>query len=357
MKKKILFTGGGSSGHVTPNISLINELFKQGWRISYIGSKMGIEKSLITQLKIPYEGISTGKLRRYFSWQNFVDPFKIIVGIFQALKILFKLKPSVVFSKGGFVAFPVVVAAWLLRVSVIAHESDITPGLANKLSFPFCKKVCLTFSAAIKYFKNKDKIVLTGTPIRASLFNGDKQRAMEMCQFKSEKPVLMVIGGGQGSKNINSIVRVNLNELLETFNIVHLCGKAKVSKEHDFVSGYRQFEYVSDGMADLYSLADIVISRSGANSVYEILALKKPHIFIPLPLSVSRGDQIHNARYFEKLGVSKVLNDETLSANEFKQSVAKLYRDKEDVMAKINALKICSGTPAIIKVIQEVSNG
>ena len=353
MSKTIVFTGGGSAGHVTPNIALIHRLKKENWQMSYIGSKNGIEKNLMAKCGVDYYSVATGKLRRYFSWQNFIDPFKIIFGIFKAYYLLLKLRPNLVFSKGGFVAFPVVVASWLRGIPVIVHESDLTPGLANRLSFPFASRVCVTFERAKNLFKKSNKVLVTGTPIRETLFHGDANKAKSLCHFDNDKPCLLVIGGGLGSEIINDILRQALATLLAQFNIIHLCGYNKTDASLSNLANYKQFEYVDEELAHFFALADIVISRSGANSVCEILSLKKPHIFVPLSLKASRGDQIHNAKYFEEQGVSVVIDEEKLNAEHLIATIAELYQEIDNKLKSINSLNFPSGTDNIINLIKK----
>ena len=312
MSLRILFTGGGSAGHVTPNIALIKKFQNEGWSIFYIGSAKGIEKELISKLDIPYFKIAAGKLRRYFSWHNFIDPAKVVYGIFQAFFLCWKIKPKVVFSKGGFVAFPVVVSSWLHRIPVVIHESDLIPGLANKLSFRFASKICISFKETKKYIRNQDKIIATGTPIREELFCGNINRGLNLCGFSKDKKIILVYAGGLGSKSINEIIRALLSKILVNFQVVHICGKNKLDNSLT-LQGYKQFEYLHSEFADVLACANIVISRAGANSIYELLTLKKPHILIPLPKSASRGDQIINAEYFLKRGFSQVIFEEDLS--------------------------------------------
>jgi UDP-N-acetylglucosamine--N-acetylmuramyl-(pentapeptide) pyrophosphoryl-undecaprenol N-acetylglucosamine transferase len=348
--KRIVFTGGGSAGHVTPNIALINQLLEQGSEVSYIGSTSGMEKSIVEHLPIAFYSVHSGKLRRYFSWKNFTDPFLILLGIIQSFFLIKKIKPNIVFSKGGFVAFPVVVAAWLNRVPVIAHESDMSPGLANKLSFPFCKKICLTFDAAKKYFKQN--AIVTGTPIRQSLFDGNKQKGMQLTKFGNDKPCLLIIGGGQGAQSINQCVRQALPELCEKYNVIHLCGPGKIDNATKN-EAYFQIEYAKQELADLFAQSEIVISRSGANSVYELLALKKPHIFVPLPLKSSRGDQIENANYFVKRGVSELIKDDELNSNRLIAKVNEVYNKREILISQMEKLGIQSATPKILSLLEE----
>ncbi|CDZ78872.1 UDP-N-acetylglucosamine--N-acetylmuramyl-(pentapeptide) pyrophosphoryl-undecaprenol N-acetylglucosamine transferase [Legionella massiliensis] len=353
MNPRIVFTGGGSAGHVTPNLALIEAMQKEGWQIDYIGSGDGVEKDMIAPLQIPYHSVSTGKLRRYFSWQNFLDPFKTFWGIIQAYRLLRKLKTEVVFSKGGFVAFPIVVAAWLNRIPVIAHESDMSPGLANRLSFPFVDKICVTFAAAKKHFKDQSKVEITGTPIRQELFKGSKSAGLDLCGFNKDKPCLLVMGGSQGSLRLNKALRAALPELCEQYQVIHLCGKGKVDPAFHNRNDYCQFEYVNKELADLFAASDVVVSRAGANALYEILALQKPHVLVPLSVNASRGDQIQNASYFKQQGISLVIDDESLTTDNFLEAMKEVSLHKEEIIKKIKGLDIESATLKIIALIKE----
>jgi UDP-N-acetylglucosamine--N-acetylmuramyl-(pentapeptide) pyrophosphoryl-undecaprenol N-acetylglucosamine transferase len=291
----IVFTGGGTAGHVTPNIALIEAFQKDNLDLAYIGSKTGIEKNLISALDVSYYPIETGKFRRYLTWQHLIEPFKIIYGFFQSFFLLRKLKPRVVFSKGGFVSFPVVISAWLLKIPVVSHESDMTPGLANRMTKPFVQKFCVNFEATTKHFKNQNLVFVTGTPIRQSLLLGNKQKALSFTGFTKDKPTLMVIGGSLGAKKINKMIRKILPKLLENHQVIHICGKGNLDLSLNHLEGYRQYEFVKSELGDLFALSDVVISRSGANALCELLTLAKPHLLIPLSKQASRGDQLDNA--------------------------------------------------------------
>ena len=325
--KRIILTGGGTAGHVTPNIALLPRLKELQYDIHYIGSYNGIEKELIEQFGIPYHGISSGKLRRYFSLQNFTDPFRVVKGLGEAKKFVKLLNPDVIFSKGGFVSVPVVLAGKSRRVPTIIHESDMTPGLANKLSIPSATKVCCNFPETLKHLP-EGKAVLTGSPIRQELLSGDKYKAREFLRFSSDKPVIMVVGGSLGSVAVNEAVRGILPELLKTFQVIHLCGKGKADDYLQNLEGYAQFEYVKEELKDLFALTDIVISRAGANAICELLALHKPNLLIPLSANASRGDQILNARSFERQGYSIVLEEEELNKQTLLDSITRLYENK-----------------------------
>ncbi len=325
--KRIILTGGGTAGHVTPNIALIPRLLELGYDIQYIGSYNGIEKDLIEPFGIPYHGISSGKLRRYFSVQNFTDPFRVVKGFGEARRLIRDLKPDVIFSKGGFVSVPVVLAGKRCKVPVIIHESDMTPGLANKIAIPSATKVCCNFPETLGSLP-EGKAVLTGSPIRQELLSGNKIAALDMCGFSADKPVILVIGGSLGSVVVNNAVRRSLPELLKDFQIIHLCGKGKTDDSLKDTKGYCQFEYIKNELRDIFALADIVISRAGANAICELLALRKPNLLIPLSAKASRGDQILNARSFERQGFSMVLEEEDLSEKTLVPAVHTLYEER-----------------------------
>ena len=351
-KKKIVLTGGGTAGHVSPNIALLPYLRDAGYEITYIGSKKGIEKNLIADYGLPYVGISTGKLRRYFDLKNFTDPFRVINGFREARSFLKKYRPDVVFSKGGFVSVPVVRAAGSLKIPCIIHESDMTPGLANKLCFGAAKKICCNFPETLEMLP-AGKAVLTGTPIRAELFTGEREKGLELCGFSGEKPVMMVMGGSQGAVSVNKAVRGNLTELLKTFQIVHLCGKGHFDESLSNVEGYRQFEYVKEDLKHLFAAADLLVSRAGANAICEILALGKPSLLIPLPTKGSRGDQILNANSFAEQGFSEVLEDEK-AADQIVEKAVELYNNRAKYQEAMKASHQTDAIPIIMKLIEEV---
>lgn len=331
--KKIVMTGGGTAGHVTPNIALLPALRNEGYEISYIGSYDGIEKRLIEEQGIPYYGISSGKLRRYFDPKNFSDPFKVLKGYSQSIRLLKKIKPDVVFSKGGFVSVPVVLAAKHCKIPAIIHESDLTPGLANKLAIPSATKVCCTFPETLNYLP-QEKAVLTGSPIRRELLKGDAAHAFALCRFSDHaKPVIMIVGGSSGSRAINTAIRGLLPELLKSYNIIHLCGKGNLDSSLYDVSGYAQFEYANQELADMFALADLVISRAGANAICELLALHKPNILIPLSAAASRGDQILNANSFRSQGFSYVLEEEDVTNTTLLEAIEYVFEKKNGYIA------------------------
>lgn len=354
--KKIVLTGGGSAGHVTPNIALLPALREAGFEITYMGSYDGIEKKLIGDFDLPYRGISTGKFRRYFDLKNLTDPFRVIKGFSEARKFLKGYRPDVVFSKGGFVSVPVVRAATTLGIPCIIHESDMTPGLANKICIPAARKVCCNFPETLKLLP-EDKAVLTGSPIRAELAQGNKLAGLDLCGFNANTPVIMVIGGSLGAANVNKAVRAALPSLLGDFQIVHLCGKDKVDNLLLNTPGYKQFEYIKAELKDLFAMADIVISRAGANAICELLALKKPNILIPLPASSSRGDQLLNARSFEAQGFSIVIEEDDLTTELLVDKVHELYFSRQTFRDAMNDSGQMDSIRTIVQLIKEAAAG
>ncbi len=352
--KRIILTGGGTAGHVTPNIALLPRLKELNYDIHYIGSYNGIEKELIEQFGIPYHGIATGKLRRYFSVQNFTDPFRVLKGMNEAKKLVKILKPDVIFSKGGFVSVPVVHAGKSCKVPTIIHESDMTPGLANKLSLSSATKVCCNFPETLEHLP-EGKAILTGSPIRQELLTGDKFKAREFLNFKSDKPVIMVVGGSLGAVAVNNAVRALLPELLKTYQIIHLCGKGKVDESLKDIEGYAQFEYIKEELRDLFALTDIVISRAGANAICELLALHKPNLLIPLSANASRGDQILNARSFERQGFSVVIEEEEITNELLLSSINHLYENREFYVETMKKSSQQNSIDTIIDLIESVS--
>ena len=348
--KSIVMTGGGTAGHVTPNLALVPLLKENGYDISYIGSYNGIEKNLVAEAGIIYYGISSGKLRRYFDWKNFTDPFRVLRGFSEANKLIKLLKPDVVFSKGGFVSVPVVMAAARNHVPAIIHESDMTPGLANKLAIPFAAKVCCNFPETLKYLPEQ-KAVHTGSPIRQELFSGDREAGFAFTGFSEDKPVILIMGGSIGSKFINKAVWSSLDTLLEKYQIIHLVGKGNINNELVGRDGYQQYEFISEQLNDIFAMTDLMISRAGANSISEILALKIPNILIPLSAAASRGDQILNAASFEKQGFSTVLQEEELTGELLISTVEDVYNRRNEIKEKMASSKLVDANNTILDLI------
>lgn len=345
-------TGGGTAGHVMPNIALLPELRSKDYLIAYIGSENGIEKDLIKDQHIKYYGIASGKLRRYMSLQNFTDPFKVIKGYTQAKKILKKLKPDVVFSKGGFVTVPVVVAAGRMGIPVIIHESDMTPGLANKIAMRYAKTICCTFPETIKYIP-EEKAVLTGTPVRAELIEGDEAKGYDFTGLSPGKPVILVVGGSTGAKNLNEALWAVLPELLKSYQIVHLCGAGKTDSRYENIRGYVQYDYINEEMRNLLAMADIVVSRAGANAIFEFLTLRKPNLLVPLPAEASRGDQLLNADSFKKQGYSAVLEEKDITPKTLLKAINHLYKNRN---VYIESMENSSLQDSITKIADIIDN-
>ncbi len=350
--KKIILTGGGTAGHVTPNLALIPSLKELGYDIRYIGSYQGIEKKLIENAGIPYDGISSGKLRRYFDLKNFSDPFRVIKGYAEALKLMKKYKPDVVFSKGGFVAVPVVLAARHYHIPTIIHESDMTPGLANKLCIPSARKVCCNFPETLHYLP-QEKAVLTGSPIRQELLQGDRLAGLQYAHLSAEKPVILVIGGSLGSVILNQAIRNLLPQLLEKFQIVHICGKDHLDESLIGTKGYVQYEYVDAPLRHLFAAADLIVSRAGANSICEILALRKPNVLVPLSAAASRGDQILNANSFAKQGFSTVLEEEALNNETLYHAISDTYAGRAKFIHQMEQSHLNNAVATVIALIEE----
>ena len=351
--KKIVMTGGGTAGHVTPNLALVPYLLEAGYEIFYIGSYTGIEKKLVEDASITYYGISSGKLRRYHDWKNFTDPFRVIKGFSEANQLLKHISPDVVFSKGGFVSVPVVMAAARQKIPAIIHESDMTPGLANKLAIPFAAKVCCNFPETLKYLP-EGKAVNTGSPIRKELFTGSKEAGLSFCGFDCKKPVILIMGGSIGSKFINEAVWTALDSLLEKFQIVHLVGKGNINKDLAEKEGYKQFEFINDKLNDIFAMTDLMISRAGANSISEILALKIPNILIPLSAAASRGDQLLNAESYEKQGFSTVLQEESLTSKTLIKAVENVYNNKDGIIETMAKSSMLDANSTIIDLIKNI---
>ncbi|MCI8512463.1 MAG: undecaprenyldiphospho-muramoylpentapeptide beta-N-acetylglucosaminyltransferase [Lachnospiraceae bacterium] len=354
--KTIILTGGGTAGHVTPNLALLPSLQEAGYTIRYIGSYNGIERKLVENAGIPYDGISSGKLRRYFDLKNFTDPFRVLKGYQEARKLLKKYKPDILFSKGGFVAVPVVLAAKHFHIPVIIHESDMTPGLANRLCIPSANKVCCNFPETLPYLP-ADKAVLTGSPIRAELLSGDRLAGLNYTNLSAQKPIILVIGGSLGAVHVNDAVRRVLPRLLERFQLIHICGRDHLDESLIGTAGYVQYEYVDRPLRHLFAAADMVISRAGANSICEILALRKPNILIPLSAEASRGDQILNANSFAEQGFSTVLEEKDLTDDTLYETVVNTYENRRQYIKAMEQSHLSNAVSTIMSLIHECSAG
>lgn len=350
---KIVLTGGGTAGHVTPNLALLPELYKNGFEVYYIGSKNGMEVELVKNYGVPYFPVSSGKLRRYLDKKNITDIGRILKGFKQSVSVLKKIKPDVVFSKGGFVTSPVVWASWILKIPVVLHESDMTPGLANKLSLPFAKTVCISFPETKNYLSGKN-LNITGIPIRKELFMGDSTIGRRLCGFTDRRPIMMVIGGSQGSKILNDVIRSGLSKLLQNYQICHICGKGGVDDSYLNLTGYKQFEYVTDEQPHLFAMSDIIVSRAGATTLFEILALRKLNVLVPLSKRASRGDQILNASSFENQGFSKVIQEEDFTWQTLLNVCQEVFENKDQIYDKMQNSGLNDSAKKIVEIILEV---
>lgn len=351
--KKIVLTGGGTAGHVTPNIALIPGLKERGFEIQYIGSYAGIEKKMIEDAGIPYLGISSGKFRRNLDLKNVTDVHKIFKGAREATTFLREYKPDIVFSKGGYVSVPVVRAAHWLHIPVIIHESDLTPGLANKLCFRSADKICCNFPETLAYLP-KEKAVLSGSPIRAELLSGKREEGLRFAGFDGAKPVLLMIGGSLGAQKLNEVLRAALPELTQTYDVIHIAGKGNLAESLSDTPGYRQFEFVSAELKDVFAAADVVFSRAGANAICELLALCKPNLLVPLPKESSRGDQILNAASFEKQGYSMVMSQADLTPEKLVAALNDLFSRKDEYIRAMKNAAESSGVNVVLGLIDEL---
>ncbi|MCZ6620128.1 MAG: undecaprenyldiphospho-muramoylpentapeptide beta-N-acetylglucosaminyltransferase [Gammaproteobacteria bacterium] len=350
--KRVLFTGGGSAGHVVPAFPIIEALLARGVEVSYIGSNSGLEENLLRDFSLTYRGISTGKLRRYFSLENVTDVLRVFRGTWQAGRLLGQLRPQVVFSKGGFVSFPVVAAAWLRNIPVVVHESDFTPGLANRMSLPFCKTLCVTF-VNTKPRKFRGRVVHTGTPVRRILLEGKAVRGREFLEIDQTYPVLVITGGSLGADVLNNAVRAVLQELTEKFVVVHVCGPGKkIGRDKP---NYRQFEYLGDQWGDVLAAADVVVSRAGATTVYELLALGKANLLVPLSRRVSRGDQVENAEYARNLGFSRVVEEHAFDGPKLVHEVCVLLENLDEIQDRLTGFVAPDSTGLILATLEQAA--
>ncbi len=340
--KYILFTGGGSAGHVVPNLAVMNEL-KYSHKIAYVGTG-GIEEQLVKKYGYPFFRIDCPKLIRKVTAKNLAIPFRLKKAVSLAQDLLLREKPDLIFSKGGYASFPVAWAAKKANVPLITHESDYTPGLCTRMIAKRCKCVLTSFPETASLFSNG---IHVSSPIRKELFQGDRIRARKKYSFSDEKPVLLVLGGGSGSRAINSALRSALPRLLKEWNVLHLCGKGNLSS--DAFCGYVQREFEGD-MASAYAAADVILARAGSNTVFELLALKKSAVFVPLEKS-SRGDQLLNALYFQRKGLCRILREDNLTADSLRRAVIAALHD-ETVRANLQECSVENGTPKILSILK-----
>ena len=345
---KILLTGGGTAGHVMPHIAMLNDYKKHFDKIIYIGQENGIERDIIKEYPfIKYYPIKAAKFIRRKIFANLLIPFKLISGIHGAKKIIKEEKPNIVFSKGGFVSLPVVIAAKRLKVPIVAHESDLNMGLANKLSKPAATVICTTFEKTANSIKNKGKF--TGSPIRKDMIK-DKYQSRHKLGINTQKPVLVVTGGSQGSKAINNKIREEIKQITNKFYVVHLTGKNNLDNTYNNIKDYKQIEFSSD-MGSILSAADVVVSRAGSNTIFELAVLKKPMLLIPLPKGNSRGDQVDNAKYFNSQGYANFVTEEQLEKSSLLPYIIQTYNESETLTAALEKSGIKPGNEELLKTI------
>lgn len=323
---RIVLTGGGTAGHVLPNIAIIEKIRKQ--EISYIGEKNSVEERLIKEQGINFYGIHAGKFRRYFDWRTIFDIAKAPLGFFEALVILKKIKPEIIFAKGGYVSVPVAFAARALKIPVWLHESDVSPGLANRIISRFAKKIWLSFEESRRFFEKKN-VEVVGNPIRDWIAEGSRELGYKLTGFNEKKPVVLIIGGSSGALVLNKLVYKILNELLEKTQVIHITGGVGHGVEDKKHQAYRAFTYLEEGLAQGYAIADLIVSRAGSGAIFEALAVKKPLLLIPLPASASRGDQIENAEVCVKHGWALSLDQDTLTPKDFLQQILEFLHDEK----------------------------
>lgn len=351
--KRIVLTGGGSAGHVTPHLAVLPHLLKAGYEVHYIGTRDGIEKRMMAELPgVVYHDVKSGKLRRYFDWKNFTDPFRVIAGAVESVRLMKKLKPDVCFSKGGFVSVPVVFGAWMNHVPTLCHESDLTPGLANKICARFAQKVAATFPECAKALGEKG--VMTGTPLREVLFTGSREEGLKLCGLSGKKPVLVMMGGSLGAQSVNAALRKALPKLLDHMDVVHLTGKGNLDESLQTLEGYVQFEFLSDELPHIMALADYILSRAGSNALCEFQALKKPMLLVPYPKGASRGDQILNAESYRSRGLAHVLLQENMTEETLTKAIFDLIADQENLKRNLEEAPPANGTQPILRLIEEI---
>ena len=352
--KKIVLTGGGTLGHVTPHLALIPHLQAAGYEIHYIGTENGMEAPKMRSVPgVIYHAVKGGKLRRYHSWQNFIDPFRVMAGAVQSARLMGKIRPNVVFSKGGFVAVPVVFGAWLHRIPVLCHESDLTPGLANRLCRPFAKKFATTFPECAEALGKKAE--MTGTPLRPELLEGSRVRGLALFGFEGKKPVLLMMGGSSGAQRVNLALREALPRLTGNFDVAHICGQGNLEASLEGTPGYAQREFLDAELPDALAATDLVLSRAGANALCEFQHLGRPMLLIPYPKGASRGDQILNAESLRKRGLCHVLQQEDMTADTLVEALMDTWQDRENLEKALREAPPADGTKRVLEMIAEIA--
>lgn len=349
----LVFTGGGTAGHVLPVEPLIRRFDELGWEVHFIGSRSGLEARLLEGSPAQCHEITCGKLRRYFSLENFVDALRVPVGLIESWWLLRRIRPRLVFSKGGYVSFPVVVAAWLRRIPVIVHESDHTAGLANRMAFPFARLICTNFEDTLT--ETGKKVQWTGMPLRRSLLEGNAEAGRALCHVPQGTPMVVVVGGSLGSAKLNQAVRDALSYLTHVAHIVHICGQGQLDHSLDDVVGYQQFPYLSEPWGDVLAAADLVVSRAGATILSELLALNVPSLLVPLGKSASRGEQVDNALYAQRQGFARVLSEQQLSGATLAQAVREMLDELDTWKFRIASYRTPNAAEKIEALIRQLA--
>lgn len=353
MAKRIVLTGGGSAGHVVVNLALLPRLKEEGWEVHYIGSEKGIEKTLLADYpEVTYHAIPTGKLRRYLSVEsvmtNVRDMGRVLSGIREARRLLKQIAPHIVFSKGGFVSVPVVLAAKMRHIPVISHESDLSPGLANKITAPFVKRILLTFEVTASKVP-ENKAFYLGPVIRPQLKGGSAREGRIRFGMQSNKPILLILGGSLGAEALNRLVWESLDPLLERFEILHGVGANKGDSSVERV-GYHQVDYIKAGMNDALAMADVVVSRAGSNAIFEYLYYHKPMLLIPY-VKGSRGDQVENAREFARAGYAEVLDERKATPETFLAAVNGVMNHREELQRRQRSFVFSDSVETILSLL------
>ncbi|MCQ2574079.1 MAG: undecaprenyldiphospho-muramoylpentapeptide beta-N-acetylglucosaminyltransferase [Treponema sp.] len=377
MKTKIAFTGGGTAGHIYPGLAVADELKNLAennnldLEIFWLGCSRGMDKKIVESAVRPngkpsadvFYGIPSGKLRRYFSMKNFLDLFKIAGGFFKSFFILAKMKPALLFSKGGFVSVPPCIAAKLLKIPVFTHECDFTPGLANRINAKSASKMLLSYEETKRFLSegNKAKAVVTGNPVRPVFYEADFKKGLEFLGIPEnhEKPVLMVLGGSSGAKQINGLVSETLDFLCRHFIVVHQTGMLNTDEEESrrlkekYGDDYKPYAFIYKEMADVLSAADVILSRAGANSIWECAVMHKPMVLVPLCGNGTRGDQVDNAKFFEEKGCAEVLLGKDATGENTMKALEKLLTKEERTKYEEN-LKALTGSERPAKKIADL---
>lgn len=355
---KMVLTGGGSSGHVSPLLAVAAELVASRTssvsEVTFLGSTEGPERHLATTAGYPYFPIATGKLRRYIDWKHLGDPFHVPVGVAQARKLLQSLQPAIVLSSGGYVSVPTVIAAWTLRIPIVLFEPNARQGLANRMTARIARKICLGFPDPEKHFPRR-KAVVTGHPVRPEMIAGISDTGFALTKFHKDRPVLLVIGGSQGASYLNTFIRRALPRLTPTMQVVHLCGPGNLAPDLLHEPQYVQFEYVTDELPHLYAMSTIALTRAGAATLAELAACRLPAVLVPLPTSAN-DHQAANAKIYAAHGASIMLNQTEIHADRLVDTLCHLVNNREKLQSMKSALEQLGNRNAAHQIIHELTS-